>query len=244
MAAVRRRLDAAVEAAHRPAGSCQLLVVTKFFPADDVRRLLQLGERAFGESREPEAGRKVAEVLGDWESPEPGDVPVFDMIGSVQSKKARSVARWARAVHAGELSPLQALEPSRRLGDAPATGHVLRPDRGVEPVGGVVAECERLLLGVESLDGENRSEGLVADDRHRSVAVVEDGGGEEVAAGIEIVAIWPSAVRYGSPTFGLPFSVTIASCIVLSEESLRMPTLSALLVGTRSVIFSFSKRRT
>ncbi|WP_238423530.1 YggS family pyridoxal phosphate-dependent enzyme [Gordonia sp. 'Campus'] len=99
LAGVRRRLDAAVDAAGRPAGSCELLVVTKFFPADDVRRLLDLGERAFGESREPEAGRKVGEVLAGWAPPEPGDVPVFDMIGGVQSKKARSIARWARAVH-------------------------------------------------------------------------------------------------------------------------------------------------
>jgi hypothetical protein len=45
-------------------------------------------------------------------------------------------------------------------------------------------------------------------------------------------------------TFGLPSSVASASFIVLSEESLRIPTLSALLVGTRRVIFSFSKRST
>jgi len=45
-------------------------------------------------------------------------------------------------------------------------------------------------------------------------------------------------------TLGLPFRVASASCMVLSEESLRMPTLSALLVGTLRVIFSFSKRST
>ncbi|GAA10704.1 hypothetical protein GOALK_002_01690 [Gordonia alkanivorans NBRC 16433] len=97
--AVRGRLDAAVAAAGRPTGACALLVVTKYFPADDVRRLLNLGVRSFGESREPEAGRKVAEVLADWTPEDSTDVPVFDMIGTVQSKKARSIARWARAVH-------------------------------------------------------------------------------------------------------------------------------------------------
>ena len=45
-------------------------------------------------------------------------------------------------------------------------------------------------------------------------------------------------------TLGLPFSVSSASRSVLSLDSLRMPTLSALLVGTRSVIRSFSKRST
>ena len=45
-------------------------------------------------------------------------------------------------------------------------------------------------------------------------------------------------------TFGLPFRQASASCIVLSDDNLRMPTLSALLVGTRSVMRSFSKRST
>ena len=39
-------------------------------------------------------------------------------------------------------------------------------------------------------------------------------------------------------------SVSSASFIVLSDDSLRIPTESALLTGTRRVIFSFSKRRT
>ena len=90
---VRSRLDTAVDAAGRRRGDVELLVVTKFFPAEDVARLITLGEKGFGESREPEASRKIdelrAEAGGDL-----GDV-AFDMIGSVQSKKARSVARWA-----------------------------------------------------------------------------------------------------------------------------------------------------
>jgi hypothetical protein len=45
-------------------------------------------------------------------------------------------------------------------------------------------------------------------------------------------------------TFGLPFNVSSASFIVLSLDSLRMPTESALLTGTRRVIFSFSNRST
>ncbi len=163
LAAVRRRLEAAVEAAQRPAGSCELLVVTKFFPADDVRRLLQLGERAFGESREPEAGRKVASVLGDWvlgdwESPDPGDVPVFDMIGSVQSKKARSVARWARTVHSVDRPKVvQAL-------DRAAAAALDDGDRA-DPLG--------ILLQV-SLDGDPHRGGVVEDDLTRLAEQVVD----------------------------------------------------------------------
>ncbi|MFE0749567.1 YggS family pyridoxal phosphate enzyme [Gordonia sp. NPDC058843] len=158
LASVRRRLDSAVEAARRPAGSCELLVVTKFFPADDIRRLMRLGERAFGESREPEAGRKVASVLGDWvlgdrvlgdrESPDPGDVPVFDMIGSVQSKKARSVARWARTVHSVDRPKVvDALDR--------ATAAALDEHERADPLG--------ILLQV-SLDGDPQRGGVVEDD--------------------------------------------------------------------------------
>ncbi|MGC4934974.1 YggS family pyridoxal phosphate-dependent enzyme [Gordonia sp. DT30] len=95
LAAVRESLDAAVAAADREPGDVELLVVTKFFPAADVARLIELGEREFGESREPEASRKIAE-LGELAGQSGA---VFDMIGSVQTKKAKTVAQWARSVH-------------------------------------------------------------------------------------------------------------------------------------------------
>ncbi|MCF3938470.1 YggS family pyridoxal phosphate-dependent enzyme [Gordonia tangerina] len=97
--AVRERLDAAVAAAGRSPGDVQLLVVTKFFPAADVRHLIGLGVRTFGESREPEAGRKIAELRQADATDAAVAAAEFDMIGSVQSKKAKSVARWARTVH-------------------------------------------------------------------------------------------------------------------------------------------------
>lgn len=108
LAAAHARLDAAVAAAGRPAGDVDLLVVTKFFPADDVERLISLGEKAFGESREPEASRKVAELrgLGDAERPIAAGEIAFDMIGSVQTKKAKTVARWARSVHSVDRDKL------------------------------------------------------------------------------------------------------------------------------------------
>ncbi|WLP90406.1 YggS family pyridoxal phosphate-dependent enzyme [Gordonia sp. NB41Y] len=95
LGAVRDRLAAAVDAAGRAPGDVELLVVTKFFPAGDVSRLIGLGEREFGESREPEASRKIAEIADEVTA----SGAAFDMIGTVQTKKARTVARWARSVH-------------------------------------------------------------------------------------------------------------------------------------------------
>ncbi|WP_279097378.1 YggS family pyridoxal phosphate-dependent enzyme [Gordonia bronchialis] len=143
--AVRERLDAAVAAAHRPAGAVELLVVTKFFPADDVRRLIGLGVRTFGESREPEAGRKIAEVRAGGEITPP---PTFDMIGTVQTKKAGGVARWARAVHSVDRRKL-----AERLADA-AQAALDAGDRD-DPLG--------VLLQV-SLDGDPHRGGLLEAD--------------------------------------------------------------------------------
>lgn len=94
LAAARDRVARAEAAAGRPAGSARLMVVTKFFPAADLRLLVELGADEFGENREPEAGRKVAQVRAEL----PGAEFSMDMIGSVQRKKAKTIARWARRV--------------------------------------------------------------------------------------------------------------------------------------------------
>jgi len=101
LTALRERFDAAAAAASRDPRGIELLAVTKFFPATDVVALRRLGCSAFGESREQEAARKVAEVnallSGD---PVTSDDPIrWHMIGRIQRNKARAVADWAYAAH-------------------------------------------------------------------------------------------------------------------------------------------------
>ncbi|WP_430333016.1 YggS family pyridoxal phosphate-dependent enzyme [Rhodococcus sp. ACT016] len=93
---VRVRLDAACLDAGRDSAEVTLLPVTKFFPASDVRILYDLGCREFGESREPEAGDKIAEFRS---APDVVDPVRWHMIGRLQRNKARTVARWADMVH-------------------------------------------------------------------------------------------------------------------------------------------------
>ncbi len=69
-------------------------------------------------------------------------------------------------------------QPSR---DPPGAAGVGGPDGSGKAVLGVVGEEHRLLLRAEGLDGEDRSEDLLADDLHLAVAVVEDGRLVEVA---------------------------------------------------------------
>ncbi|TCJ90123.1 YggS family pyridoxal phosphate-dependent enzyme [Nocardia alba] len=112
------RIDAAVRAAGRTAGSVRLLPVTKFFPAADVAILHALGRREFGESREQEASAKVDQLAY-------GDVE-WHMIGRLQRNKARSVARWAHTVASVDSERLaNALD--RAAQDALAAGERTAP---------------------------------------------------------------------------------------------------------------------
>lgn len=89
VAAVRERIDAARAAAGRD-DAVGLVVVTKFFPASDVRLLVDLGVREVGENRHQEAEAKAAECA-DLDL-------VWHYIGALQSNKAAAVARYAGVV--------------------------------------------------------------------------------------------------------------------------------------------------
>lgn len=106
LAALQARVADAAALAGRDAAEVELLPVTKFFPFSDIAELVRLGCRAFGESREQEASKKVAEMaaLPAGEGPPP-DIR-WHMIGSIQRKKARSVAGWAYAAHSVDSAAL------------------------------------------------------------------------------------------------------------------------------------------
>jgi len=92
LSTVRERIDKACREAGRDAATdpVSLVVVTKTFPASDVRLLAELGVHDVGENRDQEAKAKFAEL---------DDVKVrWHMIGRLQRNKAASVAGWADVV--------------------------------------------------------------------------------------------------------------------------------------------------
>ena len=91
LAAVHARITRAAADAGRQDRPPRLIVVTKFHPAADVRRLAALGVRDVGENRDQEAAAKAAELADCGLT--------WHFVGQVQSKKAKSVARYAAAVH-------------------------------------------------------------------------------------------------------------------------------------------------
>ena len=98
LATVRRRIDEACAAAGRDVDEVTLVVVTKFFPASDVRLLAELGVRHVGENRHQEAVEKAAECA---------DLDLsWHFIGALQSNKAAAVAAYADVVHSLDRAKL------------------------------------------------------------------------------------------------------------------------------------------
>lgn len=101
LATVRERIAGAATAAGRDPDDVQLVVVTKFFPASDVRLLTELGVTRLGENRHQEAQAKVHECA------EMGLTDLsWHFIGGLQSNKAAAVASYADVVESVDRTKL------------------------------------------------------------------------------------------------------------------------------------------
>jgi pyridoxal phosphate enzyme (YggS family) len=99
LGAVRARIADACAAAGRNPHTVTLIGVTKTYPAEDVVVLTRLGLLDIGESRDQEAAAKVAAVEQLLADDPAGSRPRWHFVGRLQSRKSRSVARYAHAVH-------------------------------------------------------------------------------------------------------------------------------------------------
>ncbi|MBZ5736820.1 YggS family pyridoxal phosphate-dependent enzyme [Nocardioides mangrovi] len=98
LAGVRARIAAACAEAGRDPDEVRLVVVTKFFPASDVRLLADLGVTDVGENRHQEAEAKAAECA---------DLGLtWHFIGGLQSNKAAAVAAYADVVESVDRAKL------------------------------------------------------------------------------------------------------------------------------------------
>lgn len=160
---VKDRIEAACRLAGRDPAEVRLIAVTKFFPAADAAALVSLGVGDLGESRVQEAEAKVDD-LTDVLAPEA--MPTLHMVGQVQTKKARSVARWADVVHSADRPKLvaaldratgRAVEEGERTGPLDVLVQVdldagaaqgrggVAPEAAVD-LAGAIAACEHLRL--------------------------------------------------------------------------------------------------
>ena len=81
--AVRASIAQAEREANRPNGSATLVAVSKTFSADDIRPVLEAGQRVFGENRVQEAQGKWPALREEFPDLE------LHLIGPLQSNKAK-----------------------------------------------------------------------------------------------------------------------------------------------------------
>ncbi|GAA3288646.1 YggS family pyridoxal phosphate-dependent enzyme [Arthrobacter citreus] len=113
---VRTRISAAAPFGAAPT----LIVVTKYFPASDVELLAGLGVTDVGENKDQEAAAKAEETASLGLS--------WHFIGQLQSNKAKSVVRYADAVHSVDRPSLVSA-----LAKAMAREQQRRAAAGLEP---------------------------------------------------------------------------------------------------------------
>ncbi|WP_328559956.1 YggS family pyridoxal phosphate-dependent enzyme [Streptomyces coelicoflavus] len=152
LAAVEGRITAACAAAGRPREDVTLIVVTKTFPADDVRILSGLGVRHVAENRDQDAAPKAAAC---------SDLPLsWHFVGQLQTNKVRSVVGYADVVQSVDRARLvtalskEAVRAGREVGCllqvALDAGEGGRGERGGVSPGGI-EELADLVAGSEGL---------------------------------------------------------------------------------------------
>lgn len=215
LASVRERIARACEAAGRP-DDVTLIVVTKNFPASDVRILADMGVTDVGENRHQEAVTKAAQCA---------DLPLtWHMIGQLQRNKASAVLSWADLIHTVDRVPL-AEAVDRAAGSAGVVQDVLvqvsldmpvTADRGgcdpatLEDLCAVIQQAEHLrlrgVMGVGPHPGDPdeafaRLAGIA--DRvqaaHPAATVISAGMSDDLA---EAIAHGATHVRVGSAVLG------------------------------------------
>ena len=146
LAQVEERIASACVAAGRKREEVTLIVVTKTYPASDVRILSELGVRDVAENRDQDAAPKAAECA---------DLPLrWHFVGQLQTNKVRSVVGYADVVQSVDRSKLvtslstAAVRAERELGcliqvalDAGENGRGERGGVGPGGIGELARTC-------------------------------------------------------------------------------------------------------
>ncbi|MEU0051111.1 YggS family pyridoxal phosphate-dependent enzyme [Streptomyces sp. NPDC006309] len=223
LAKVEERIATACAAAGRGREEVTLIVVTKTYPASDVRILSGLGVRQVAENRDQDAAPKAAACT---------DLPLtWHFVGQLQTNKVRSVVGYADVVQSVDRARLvaalskEAVRVEREVGcllqvalDAGASGRGERggvaPD-GIEELADLVAAAPGLrldgLMTVAPLTGEyagreqaafGRLMDLSTDLRrtHPAATMVSAGMSADLE---QAVAAGATHVRVGSAVLGV-----------------------------------------
>ncbi|MEU2306281.1 MULTISPECIES: YggS family pyridoxal phosphate-dependent enzyme [Streptomyces] len=223
LATVEERIARACAAAGRARDEVTLIVVTKTYPASDVRILAELGVRHVAENRDQDAAPKAAECA---------DLPLkWHFVGQLQTNKVRSVVGYADVVQSIDRDRLvttlskEAVRAGREVGcliqvalDAGASGRGERggvAPEGIEELADLVARSPGLrldgLMTVAPLTGEYAGREQAAFERlmdlstdlrraHPAATMVSAGMSADLE---QAVAAGATHVRVGTAVLGV-----------------------------------------
>ncbi|QLJ00880.1 YggS family pyridoxal phosphate-dependent enzyme [Streptomyces sp. NEAU-sy36] len=223
LATVEERIARACAAAGRARDEVTLIVVTKTYPASDVRILSELGVRHVAENRDQDAAPKAAECA---------DLPLeWHFVGQLQTNKVRSVVGYADVVQSIDRDRLvtalskEAVRAGREVGclvqvalDAGASGRGERggvAPEGIEELADLVARSPGLrldgLMTVAPLTGEYAGREQAAFERlmdlstdlrraHPAATMVSAGMSADLE---QAVAAGATHVRVGTAVLGV-----------------------------------------
>jgi pyridoxal phosphate enzyme (YggS family) len=217
--AVHARIDAAATAASRDPAEVTLVVVTKTWPASDVRLLAELGVSHVGENRDQEGAPKAAALA---------DLTLrWHFIGQLQTNKVKSVARYADVVESVDRGRLvtaldrAATDAQRTISCLIQVGLDAVPGRGGVPADRVDELAEAIAgspaltlagvmavapLGEDPLPAFERLAAVAAELRrsHPEARAISAGMSGDLEAA---VACGATHVRVGSAVLGQRLSV-------------------------------------
>ncbi|MET8610871.1 YggS family pyridoxal phosphate-dependent enzyme [Streptomyces misionensis] len=223
LATVEERIARACAAAGRARDEVTLIVVTKTYPASDVRILAELGVRHVAENRDQDAAPKAAECA---------DLPLkWHFVGQLQTNKVRSVVGYADVVQSIDRDRLvttlskEAVRAGREVGcliqvalDAGASRRGERggvAPEGIEELADLVARSPGLrldgLMTVAPLTGEYAGREQAAFERlmdlstdlrrvHPAATMVSAGMSADLE---QAVAAGATHVRVGTAVLGV-----------------------------------------
>jgi len=156
LAELRTRLDRAAALAGRPAGSVELLAISKTYPVEVIRPLIEAGQCSFGENRVQEAEGKWPALRAEFP-----DLRLH-LVGQLQSNKAEQAVALFDAIHSVDRSSLvialaKAMDAADRRPDC-----YLQVNIGDEPQKGGCAIAELPALLVEARAAALPIKGLMA----------------------------------------------------------------------------------
>lgn len=151
---VQRRIAGAARSVGRDPGEVDLVVITKYFPVDDVRRLIDLGVQHIGENKDQEASQKLADLpaaeregvrvhfVGQLQSNKAGHVSAYaDVVQSVDRAKVVNALAKGAARHERDVDVMLQVDLD---GTDPGRGGVLADD--LLDLAQSVADADRLTL--------------------------------------------------------------------------------------------------